>query len=202
MEKPRKKIASDLRNVVMKLSDENLSSEKLRKAIKDPDSAVGNIAVAFVDEPSFQSKPFFAHSKVSKFSDFWDDNWGKSKLVVEEKLLKSNDFFMGVMLREDKELFKVERLTPENDFYVPDESGFAEKKYNCTERKILATLIREFKKANLAFKGNIHLFTNLEPCLYCHRLINTFKEKYPEFNLYVYYDQLIESYFPEEEEEN
>lgn len=66
--------------------------------------------------------------------------------------------------------------SPIEKILIKDMLGYIKKRCNCTERKILEQILKDFKDTNIN-KGKIDLYTQLSPCHECGILIEEFNPK-------------------------
>jgi len=133
-------------------------------------------------------------SSLSKRDDFIAfNNLNKRQDINKEDKVTLKNYNFTICLKDEKTL-PVKRVGINNlEIYFPQKLGFAKKKANCTERKILSKILRMMQKKRIV-KGNLggtlYLYTKLEPCTYCMTALTEFINE-TGTQIYLIYEELI-----------
>ncbi|MBD8847064.1 hypothetical protein [Priestia megaterium] len=159
--------------------------KRIRTAFQEDDLG-NNVAIAYLKNKEL-TKHYFANSVINIPND-----------IDENSTLEINKIATICYIDAVHQELPVRRLDVKNlKFYEPSFKGYAGTKQACCERKILAKILQEAKEnqgVKALKRSELHLYTKLEPCIYCFMAMKQFiKEN--KIDLYLYYGDLQKELF-------
>lgn len=111
--------------------------------------------------------------KILDFIAFNDINYINELTSDEKKQIEGTDTNRPFEICYKNKGLQVKRIDINNlETYKPKKlGGYVSGRYNCAERKILGTILHQYKQSlNYEYGklgGTLYLYTKMEPCLYC-----------------------------------